>query len=90
MDNVVRSTAQVMLVIARGEAQVSITSVNSLPNTLSHDCVHLLKTCLTLALNSSIYCYYPWEVKISIEPSSVKGQSTPVQFLYTHLHMSGM
>ena len=36
MDYAIRDTVQVMLVIARGEAQVSITSVNSVPNTLSH------------------------------------------------------
>ena len=44
MDNTIRDTVQVMLVIARGETQVSITSVDSVPNTLSHGCIHLLKT----------------------------------------------
>ena len=40
MDYAIRDTVQVMPAIARGEAQVSITSVNSVPNTLSHDCIH--------------------------------------------------
>ena len=48
MDYAIRDTVQVMLVIARGEAQVSITSVDSVPNTLSHDCIHLLKTLLLI------------------------------------------